>query len=252
MTQLLTCEFCKAPSETVAYCFACGRPRNGTVFVNGKEHTGPIIVRVCISGKVTLYVNAAGFYIPYDPNKALRRPVVQQYVDGFVREVYSDTGELVVPLPKAALKKVKQKRTPKPVQETPVGYRDHALKRDKCCLRCGTDKRLTVHHIVHRSLGGTNNPVNLQTLCSDCHEFVHNELRLPSGTPFKHVSAEEELQRERDAFDAYLRKRHDKAKRKRAKGRSFEQRVNLAEPFLLRLRAERSLRDRNGGEIPLW
>ena len=39
--------------------------------------------------------------------------------------------------------------------------------------------RLHVHHKVFRSRGGTNEPANLLTLCSDCHDALHRgEFRL--------------------------------------------------------------------------
>lgn len=38
------------------------------------------------------------------------------------------------------------------------------------CCSCGRKDNLTVDHIVQLSQGGTNNLVNLQTLCKYCHE----------------------------------------------------------------------------------
>lgn len=37
------------------------------------------------------------------------------------------------------------------------------------CLSCGSEKRLTLDHIVPLSKGGTNRPDNLQTLCMPCN-----------------------------------------------------------------------------------
>lgn len=54
--------------------------------------------------------------------------------------------------------------------------RDSVLKRDKyTCYRC--DKtleaiKLSVHHVVPRSKGGSNELNNLITLCNPCHDLV--------------------------------------------------------------------------------
>ena len=47
--------------------------------------------------------------------------------------------------------------------------RDQIIKRDGCCQMCGTEERLSVDHIVPRSLGGDDNASNLQVLCSSCN-----------------------------------------------------------------------------------
>ena len=47
--------------------------------------------------------------------------------------------------------------------------RQSIIQRDKCCQRCGTEERLSVDHIVPRTLGGDDNPSNLQVLCSSCN-----------------------------------------------------------------------------------
>ena len=45
------------------------------------------------------------------------------------------------------------------------------------CVKCGTNDTLHVHHIVHRSDGGTNSINNLVTLCQNCHAECHkNEI----------------------------------------------------------------------------
>ena len=50
--------------------------------------------------------------------------------------------------------------------------RAQVIKRDgRRCKHCGTRERLTVHHITPRPLG-TNDPRNLVTLCSSCHDAV--------------------------------------------------------------------------------
>lgn len=51
------------------------------------------------------------------------------------------------------------------------------LDRDRfTCQRCerrsGNGKLLTVHHIMPRSEGGSNDLFNLVTLCNECHDTV--------------------------------------------------------------------------------
>lgn len=58
--------------------------------------------------------------------------------------------------------------------------RQEVLARDNYrCQNCGendgkfNNTNLEVHHIVPRSLGGTNSKSNLATLCSECHAAAH-------------------------------------------------------------------------------
>lgn len=54
--------------------------------------------------------------------------------------------------------------------------RDYILHRDKMtCLRCDkkfSAKKLSVHHLVPRSEGGSDDGTNLVTLCNKCHDIV--------------------------------------------------------------------------------
>jgi 5-methylcytosine-specific restriction endonuclease McrA len=62
--------------------------------------------------------------------------------------------------------------------------RRHTFIRDgKRCLICNTRSNLTAHHIVHKCQGGTNNNINLVTVCSCCHRAIHDKLAslIPSG-----------------------------------------------------------------------
>lgn len=43
------------------------------------------------------------------------------------------------------------------------------------CQNCGSHEHLEVHHIRHRSDGGSDRPGNLITLCHECHWRHHNE-----------------------------------------------------------------------------
>jgi 5-methylcytosine-specific restriction endonuclease McrA len=47
--------------------------------------------------------------------------------------------------------------------------REQIIRRDGCCQMCGTEEGLSVDHIVPRILGGDDNPLNLQVLCSSCN-----------------------------------------------------------------------------------
>lgn len=43
---------------------------------------------------------------------------------------------------------------------------------DKCC-NCGSTEGICYHHVIPRSLGGTDNPSNLVPLCTACHYLLH-------------------------------------------------------------------------------
>lgn len=47
--------------------------------------------------------------------------------------------------------------------------REFIFRRDKVCLCCGTDKKLSLDHIIPVNKGGENKISNLQTLCSSCN-----------------------------------------------------------------------------------
>jgi hypothetical protein len=62
----------------------------------------------------------------------------------------------------------------------PVGVRFDVLKRDGYkCIICGNSakdgSKLEVDHIIPRSLGGGNEPNNLQTLCFKCNRGRSNK-----------------------------------------------------------------------------
>lgn len=47
--------------------------------------------------------------------------------------------------------------------------KEFIYKRDKVCLKCGTENNLTIDHIIPISKKGTNDRDNLQVLCSRCN-----------------------------------------------------------------------------------
>lgn len=51
--------------------------------------------------------------------------------------------------------------------------REKVLNRDGACTLCGSVKRLQRHHLVPRSKGGSDTPVNQVALCEECHRRLH-------------------------------------------------------------------------------
>jgi len=49
-----------------------------------------------------------------------------------------------------------------------------------CCKICGTGGKVEVHHIIPKSIGGTEDETNLITLCKDCH--VHMPKKINTKT----------------------------------------------------------------------
>jgi len=50
------------------------------------------------------------------------------------------------------------------------------LRRDNyTCQECQKRTQLSVHHIQPKSLGGTDSPFNLITLCIPCHDMIQKE-----------------------------------------------------------------------------
>ncbi|WP_429126495.1 HNH endonuclease [Aeromonas veronii] len=61
------------------------------------------------------------------------------------------------------------------------------MKLDFCCA-CGSTENLHQHHLMPRSLGGTDDEENLITLCGECHGVIH-------GLGKEHFANSRELQR---------------------------------------------------------
>lgn len=61
--------------------------------------------------------------------------------------------------------------------------REQIIRRDGCCQMCGTEERLSVDHIVPRTLGGDDNPSNLQVLCSSCNSSKGGRFFERTATP---------------------------------------------------------------------
>lgn len=55
-------------------------------------------------------------------------------------------------------------------RKLPKSLRLEVFRRDGLvCKNCGSNQRLTVDHIIPESKGGSDDPENLQTLCSPCN-----------------------------------------------------------------------------------
>lgn len=46
----------------------------------------------------------------------------------------------------------------------------------KKCFFCGSKKRMTRHHIIPISLGGSSSKKNLKWICDTCHKKLHSLL----------------------------------------------------------------------------
>jgi len=71
----------------------------------------------------------------------------------------------------------------------PPAIKRKILSRDRnqCqATGCRNTRFLEVHHINPRRVGGSNDLENLITLCSKCHQFLH-ERGLEQSIPFKHM-----------------------------------------------------------------
>lgn len=51
--------------------------------------------------------------------------------------------------------------------------REKVLNRDGACVLCGSKEKLQRHHLIPRSRGGTDTPLNQVTLCEECHRKLH-------------------------------------------------------------------------------
>ena len=73
-------------------------------------------------------------------------------------------------------------------QNVSTRTRQFVLDRDdRKCQYCEEEdvERLTLHHVIYRSLLGSHSPENLVTLCWRCHREVHNKnllVKLIAGT----------------------------------------------------------------------
>ncbi len=59
------------------------------------------------------------------------------------------------------------------------------VKRDGCCLVCGSTERLTANHIQPRRLGGSDHLDNLMTMCGSCHSSYEAAVRWSKRTQLR-------------------------------------------------------------------
>ena len=66
----------------------------------------------------------------------------------------------------------------------PKGLHAQILERDgHRCVRCSSTFGLQVHHRLYRSRGGLDDPINLVTLCIQCHLEAHTLSLAPYVVP---------------------------------------------------------------------
>ena len=86
-------------------------------------------------------------------------------------------GEAIAPQPKPAPKLLAKRKQDAQLERTWWKTRRVVLERDgHRCRACSQSHGLDVHHVIARSLGGTNDKSNLITLCRDCHASVHGHV----------------------------------------------------------------------------
>lgn len=81
-----------------------------------------------------------------------------------------ELGDKTIELPDGSKEKA-------PDQVTWECTKEAVKRRDEYkCKGCGSVKELEVHHILEREFGGTDNVRNLITLCTKCHDVMHNKI----------------------------------------------------------------------------
>ena len=60
------------------------------------------------------------------------------------------------------------------------------------CALCDDTRGIQIHHVIHRSQGGSNAPMNLITLCWRCHAAVHGT-KLPDRPSFTEMDYEQAM-----------------------------------------------------------
>lgn len=110
-----------------------------------------------------IYLDERRFWRAMFPTFDLFREQFRLLVEGEIERATGaggavSTGAVIAPPP------------PLPGEEPSEEVKREVIRRDGGrCLCCGNTRRLQVDHIISRYHGGTNDPVNLQTLCSICN-----------------------------------------------------------------------------------
>ena len=122
-----------------------------------------------IQSKIDTHINIVRFLIKYLPiSKAILEVAsfdIQKLINPEINGVDYQNGE----------------------QKGFFNVREFVLFRDnhtcQCCKGKSKDKKLNIHHIKHRSKGGSNKQDNLITLCETCHKLLHKGLITLKGKP---------------------------------------------------------------------
>lgn len=244
---LLKCEHCGCHDKLLDFCSACGRARKTVIVAQPHDHRldggDRATCQTCFSRHRAS--SRCVYCYPYAAKKAKDpkgRPTEAIRWCGLVRQRYTDVGGLeLVPVETRKTKRASKQREVKSSEPTPK-VRTLVFRRDKCCLRCGTVKDLTLHHVVHRSRGGRNELTNLQTLCVKCHWHAHYVLLLPCGTPYAPELEGDRLPTPEEVELEWHRIRTERSavRGKKLSGYRYgkELATNIAALFLTRLRAQ--------------
>lgn len=242
---LLRCERCNRHNKVLDFCSACGHIRTKYIIAASyKWREDEQLRRHC---RVCQSQSSVAGRCPYC-NVDMRK---NKYIIGAPLVFPMHPGFLYVPCnrqdePLATRPILLSNGIPHIENGSPSSaVRTNVFRRDGGCLRCRTFTDLTLHHITHRSKGGSNRSSNLQALCEPCHVYVHNVLELPSGTPYdpqkdpNRVLAEPTQENE-DAHWNHIRnlraRKHGKKDHHYDYGKKLA--TNMAAPMIARLRRE--------------
>jgi hypothetical protein len=141
------------------------------------------------SARVTRYIEVDGVLCVVGKDGkpiqgvAVRRPVIQVYHEGLVREAYADTKELVPvkPLPPQTVRTPRKPRRPTTFKNNIVYSHANSSRLSNAykhwgwtgCVVPGCTKPVRLHHIVPRREGGGNEYDNLLPICAGHEEPLH-------------------------------------------------------------------------------
>lgn len=243
---LLRCEFeqCGQHNKLLHFCSACGRARTRIIIAPLHHHKqdryAPFRCRECYSQRsrepFCVYCKRGMKFInEHQPDVFLSNPVPEPVIDPEKQKPAGrKRGQRYTYEQKKAASEAK-KNDPTPKRRTIV------YERDGGCLRCRKERDLTLHHIRHRSRGGSNEVDNLQTVCRSCHAYIHNVLQLPSGEPYSRERefgqrTQEDEDREWDLIRKARSAKHGKKPRSYIYGKVLA--TNMAAPEIARLRKQ--------------
>jgi hypothetical protein len=194
-TDLLRCEHCGQHNKLLRFCAACGMARTTILIAQPYDyrrdmqldfrcrrcHSQRITAPYCIycdRGMKSQEANYPGSKPPRTDVGLPVRPTMEVYVDGLIRDVYTDTKELVPlePAPKRLRTRENKFRTKQPVQVVLGRYKNTVFGTDQCFV-CGSNRQLTIHHFIPTGKGGLNVKDNRLTTCRPCHDKIHSKER---------------------------------------------------------------------------